>query len=178
MFLKYGWETIFLSILCNLLCWLFFLSRNMIMPLSQVIHASGKMKNYQLGSAIVVLLALPISYLLLKMGYSPVNIYICNILIFILLWIVDVLLLHKVFSFSVSKYIRTIVLPCILTLTLSFFPPYVIHSHLQEGFMRFVVVTITCTATVTVFSFLIIIKNKEKQILLDIVLKKINKRKI
>lgn len=154
------------------------LPRNMIMPLSQVIHASGKMKNYQLGSAIVVLLALPISYLLLKMGYSPVNIYICNILIFILLWIVDVLLLHKVFSFSVSKYIRTIVLPCILTLTLSFFPPYVIHSHLQEGFMRFVVVTITCTATVTVFSFLIIIKNKEKQILLDIVLKKINKRKI
>lgn len=153
------------------------LPRNMIMPLSQVIHASGEMKNYQIGSAIVVLFALPISYLLLKMGYSPVNIYICNILIFIVLWMVDILLLHKVFPFSITKYVRTIVLPCILTLILSFFPPYIIHTYMQEGFMRFIAVTIICMATVIIFSFLIIIKSKERQMLLNFVLRKRNKRK-
>lgn len=153
------------------------LPRNMIMPLSQVIHASGEMKNYQIRSAIVVLLALPISYLLLKMGYSPVNIYICNILIFIMLWMVDLLLLHKVFSFSITKYFRSIVIPCILTLILSFFPPYIIHTYMQEGFMRFAAVTIICMVAVIIFSFLIIIKSKERHMLLNLVLKKINKRK-
>jgi Na+-driven multidrug efflux pump len=60
--------------------------RNMIMVLSQVVHASGKMKTYQLGSAAVILLALPLSYLLLKSGNSPVLIYVSNIVLFVLFY--------------------------------------------------------------------------------------------
>lgn len=153
------------------------LPRNMTMALSQVIHASGKMKNYQLGSAVVILLALPFSYLLLKMGYSPVKIYICNIVIFVLLWIVDIFLLRKVYFFSLIEYFKTVVFPCVLTLLLSFLPTYMIHSYMTEGIRRFLIVLITSLIVVVVFSYLIVLSPQEKRVLVETLFKKIHKCK-
>lgn len=151
------------------------LPRNMTMALSQVVHASGKMKNYQLGSAIVILLVLPISYILLKLGYSPIYIYICNIIIFILLWIVDLYLLRKIFSFSMKKYLKIVAIPCILIMLISAVFPYVVHQFMSESFLRLAVVSVVAIVAVVIISYIILLDDKEKELFTGILKNKFNR---
>ena len=151
------------------------LPRNMTMALSQVVHASGKMKNYQLGSAIVILLALPTSYFLLRLGYSPVYIYICNIFLFALLLIVDLYLLKRIFVFSLKKYFKTVVIPCVLTFGFSAFFPYAVHRFMFEGLFRLVVVSIVTIIAVGVVAYLFLLNKKEKKQVIGMFKKKFNK---
>lgn len=150
------------------------LPRNLTMALSQVVHASGKMRDYQLGSAIVIFLVLPISYILLKMGYSPVYIYICNIFISILLWIVDLYLLRRIFEFSMTNYFKKVVIPCILTFILSVFFPYIIHKSMLEGIFRFVAVLIVAIISVVVVSYFSMLNRKEKELVILMLKTKFN----
>lgn len=151
------------------------LPRNMTMALSQVVHASGKMKNYQLGSAIIILLVLPISYVLLKLGYSPVYIYVCNIIIFILLWIVDLYLLRKIFSFSMKKYFKMVAIPCILIMLISAVFPYIVHQFMSESFLRLVIVSVVAIIAIVIISYIILLNNKEKELLIGMLRKKFNR---
>ena len=145
------------------------LPRNMTMALSQVVHASGKMKNYQLGSAFVILLVLPVSYFLLKLGYSPIYIYICSIAIFVLLWMVDLFLLRKVFEFSLQDYFLSVVIPCFLTLVLSAIIPYMIHSFMNAGLLRFVVILILSLLAVLTVSYILLLSKKEKCMIKELI---------
>lgn len=151
------------------------LPRNMTMALSQVVHASGYMKNYQIGSAIVILLILPLSYVLLKFGYSPIYIYICNIFIFILLWMVDIFLLKKVFEFSVKKYFNTVAFPCLFTMLFSAIIPYIISRLMNEGVFKFLTVLVATIVCVIMVSYFILLNKREKDLLIDILKKKLNK---
>ena len=148
------------------------LPRNMTMALSQVVHASGKMKNYQLGSTIVILLILPISYILLESGCSPVYIYVCNIFIFILLWGVDLYLLRKIFEFSMRNYFKTVVVPCVLTMLISAIFPYIVHQFMSEGFFRLVIISVVAIITVVIIAYFILLNNKEKKLLTGMLKKK------
>lgn len=149
------------------------LPRNMTMALSQVIHASGKMKNYQLGSALIILIVLPLSYIVLKLGYSPVYIYAFNILIFLLLWFVDLHLLRNVFEFSLNKYFKTVAIPCILTLVLSSICPYFVHILFEEGIVRLICVLLISTISIVIIAYLLLLSQQEKQAIKAIVVNKL-----
>ncbi len=154
------------------------LPRNMTMALSQVVHASGQMRNYQLGSALVILIVLPLSYIVLKLGYSPVCIYACNIVIFLLLWFVDLHLLRKVFVFSLRKYFKTVAFPCISTLALSSVCPYLVHVLLEEGIVRLICVLLISTINVVIVAYMILLSPKEKQIINNLISNKFFKSRI
>lgn len=148
------------------------LPRNMTMALSQVVHASGKMKNYQLGSAIVILLILPISYILLESGCSPVYIYVCNIFIFILLWVVDLYLLRRIFEFSMRNYFKTVAVPCVLTMLISAIFPCIVHQFMSEGFFRLVIISVVAIIAIVIIAYFILLNNKEKELLTGMLKKK------
>ena len=138
------------------------LPRNMTMAISQIIHASGKMKTYQLGSALVIFSVLPLAYLLLKIGYSPVYIYTCSIVVFCALWIVDLLLLKRVFNYSLNQYLRLVAIPCLTLLFGAYSVPYFIHLNMEVGILRFVVVSIISVFTTFFFTYLLLLSSSEK----------------
>lgn len=143
------------------------LPRNMTMALSQVVHASGKLKNYQIGSAAIIILSLPVSYFLLKSGLSPVYIYLCNIVIFTLLWFVDILLLYQIYKYPLKRYFLSVALPCMLTITLSYIVPYIIHTIMNEGTLRFVVIFFTSIICVTINAYLVLLSKGERKVTLQ-----------
>lgn len=145
------------------------LPRNMTTALSQVIHASGQMKNYQLGSAAVVLLILPISFILLKNGADPTYIYVINIFIFIMLWIVDVLLARRVFEFSLKYYAFKVAMPCVITLILSPILPFVCTRIMNEGIWRLILVLIISILSCVTISFLLLLNSEEKRYIKNII---------
>ena len=103
-------------------------------PFVMAVHAVGKMKLINLTSGIVLLLVLPISYLLLKMGvdaYVPFIVYICASLITSSL---ELFFLHRWMSLPILVLFRKVYIPiiCIIICTLPF--SLLIKYHTNDDF--------------------------------------------
>lgn len=140
-------------------------------PLSQVVHATGKMKRYQIGTSITICTILPISWLFLKIGYSPVSTFIVSIVLTIINQGVCLFLLKKIFPYSIRTYIKQVVMPCLILVVLSPILPFLIHQELADGFLRLCLVVIISIITTAILAYFLVLTRGEKDMVMDYVRK-------
>lgn len=83
-------------------------------------NATGKIKKYQIGVSIILFLNLPIAYLLLKQGYSPIYVIGAKIILNFILFIFRLMLIKKHIKFSLINVIKNVYLQVVFVSLLSF----------------------------------------------------------
>lgn len=144
-------------------------------PLSQVVHATGKMKNYQIGTSFVVCAILPIAWLVLKMGGSPNTVYFVSLGMMIINQIVCMILLKKVFPYDITDYLKRVILPCIIVTLTSTILPVALHYLLLPSFWRMCVVAIVGVGCTILFSYILALNGYEKKMIKTFIQKVINR---
>lgn len=113
---------------------------SMASPLMTTAHATGKIKLYQSSVGTVIILNLPISYLLLKMGGGALTVFYVSLCIsvtclFLRLWIV-----RRLVNFPVRQYVTEVIGRCILICILSLIVPLAVHLLLPQSFLNTAIV--------------------------------------
>lgn len=132
---------------------------------SAVVHATGKMALYQITGFFMTILILPVSYLGLKMGGSPVIPFITYFIFIILMQTVITFILNKIVKFSVKEYFREVLIPIILVIFLSIVFPIIPNKLMEESFTRFVVTVTTSLISGGSITFFIGLNKQEQNIL-------------
>lgn len=83
-------------------------------PFWIAIQATGRIKIYQILGSIIVLLNLPIAYVLLRMGISPVYVILFRVLINIGAYLFRVVYLRKIIDFDLGSYFNKVIIPVCL----------------------------------------------------------------
>jgi len=120
------------------------LVQSMGTPTMRSLHAVGniRMMNILVGSLLLIIL--PLSYVLFKLGVSPVIVLICNIIPWLVAIPIRLFLLKKYINFSFWKYINEVLVKGSIISVLTFILPYVVHKSLSfDGLIRFLTVGIT-----------------------------------
>ncbi|MBR5841894.1 MAG: hypothetical protein IKY64_04685 [Bacteroidaceae bacterium] len=115
---------------------------NMNASLSAVVHATGNMCKYQVVSSSITLASLPVAYCSLKLGYSPNSVFWVSFIFTFFMQIASLFILRSIISFSLSKYMRKVILPFILFVSISFSVPLIPRFMMCDGFLRLLVVSI------------------------------------
>lgn len=136
--------------------------RNFVMAFSQVIHATGNMRNYQIGNSIIIIAVLPLSYYALHIGLSPNSVYVVNLLICILLFIASLILLKKVFPINILEYLKKVTLPCIFIFFTAPLLPIYITQLLPESFIRFCIIFSVTLSTTGLISYYTLFNKDER----------------
>lgn len=140
-------------------------------PLITAIQATGKIKVYQVVVGTLLILILPLSYLFLKLGYSPqVTIYI-NIIISIIALFSRLFIVWKLLDFPVFQFIKEIVLRSVAIIILSLSLPLVIRNSMNESIFRLILIIFVSIVWSGAITYTIGLRKTEK----EIVLKGINK---
>lgn len=145
-------------------------------PLKTQAKATGNIRNYMLIQGGFFLLALPVIYLFLKLGYSPISSVIV-LLVFTFLGIFLRLILVKAIAndFSVSEYLY-VLKDGALTLMIGGVLCYLINKiGSTETFVSFVLKTILMIAATLLFIYLVGLNCNEKKILQKETNKVVNK---
>ena len=104
-------------------------------PFDMAIHATGRMKVYQLTSGTVLLLALPVSYFFLKAGGAPYIPFIVLIGAAVLSVCIELFLLKRWINLSFIVLFKTVYIPILLiiacTLPVSIFASHYLHFLLS-----------------------------------------------
>jgi O-antigen/teichoic acid export membrane protein len=104
------------------------------------IQATGKIRNYQIFVASVYLLNFPITYIFYKWGAPPTVALIISIILAFINIFVRLYFFNLYVKISIFEYIRNVLLTSVIVMFLSCILPIVIHTLMDEGFVRLLTV--------------------------------------
>ena len=110
---------------------------NSYIMMDKAVIASGHIKEMALYGNSIQVIELPLVYLFLKLGCSPIVTYIISCVPQVLGMIVNLWLSKKYINFPSDKFFIQVILKNYALVALSCVVPYIVRSMMEEGFVRF-----------------------------------------
>ncbi len=130
-------------------------------------QATGKVKVYQAVVGGLLLLILPISYIVLKMGAPAYSVFIVHFCVESVAQFARMYMLRNMIDLPLLSYVKNIYLPIMGVVALSMVLPLLVYSNMQEGFIRLLAVGMTCVLSVAMTSLFIGMTTNERTFLVN-----------
>lgn len=137
-------------------------------PCTQVVFATGKIRNYQIASSCVNLLLLPVCWLFFFLGFNATSSFIVTIIFSILNQIICVIQLLKVFNLNVRSYLLNVIAPCVMFFILCFFPGYIVFNIMHPSFVRLIVICAISVLWGCLLTWFLILNEDERKKIISI----------
>ncbi len=131
-------------------------------PIGIANNATGDIRNYQIIEGGLLLLIVPISYLFLKLGYSPESVFVVQFVVSAFVQLVRVILVRKKLNINVMHYLIQVILPIVIVTSLVGFVSYAALTFLGQSLFEILLVMAVSCLAVILFSFLIGLNKQEK----------------
>lgn len=135
-------------------------------PVTQVIHATGRMKRYQIVTSLTMCSILPISWFFFRMGYNASLVYWITVFITILNQCFSLAVLHTEFKYSYKRYLKEVLLPCVVVAVFAPILPWILCCSIESSFIRLLLVVICSCIVVLIFGYFMLLNKSEKQLIL------------
>lgn len=126
------------------------------------VHATGKIKYFQIILSTVVLLGLPISYYLFKLGFPAYTILVTYTVISLVNLVIRQYLLKKLIQFNVKEFISRAYLRMIYVM-LFVSPLFLIHLFFDISLLRFLIVSTIAVLWLLVGIYTTAMETNEKE---------------
>lgn len=116
-------------------------------PLTAAFNATGKIKRYQLAVGSIMYAILPLSWLLLKIGFPPQTPMAVSVVVSLLLLGVRIHLANHSYRFPIKLFWSEILVRLLIVTALSYFMSAFCMMLIggESGFLHFMVVSLLCT---------------------------------
>ena len=141
-------------------------------PLTQIVHAVGKMRTFQLAISIIICSILPVSWVLLKMGANPIVVYWVSLAISVINQVVCLFIVRSLFPFSIKQYLWSVIIPCAVYSLICPIAPLVPRYFMNESFGRLLVVVIVSVLSSSVITYFGILDNEERRLVKSFISKR------
>lgn len=127
---------------------LFAMSESISNPLITAMLATGNIRNYQIVVGGLQMMNLPISYVLLRLGFIPETVMMVAVCISQCCLVARLYMLRGMIGLSVRKYLKYVYSNVLIVTVVSSFIPFMLVRCIEESFINFVIsccVAIVCT---------------------------------
>ena len=98
-------------------------------------HASGKVRLYQIINSTFLFFTLPLSYFILKMGFPAYSAFIVSLLISCVCHIVRLGILNKTIGFPISRFLKDVTCKSLFLSVFCFSIPCIIRYNIASGIL-------------------------------------------
>lgn len=146
-------------------------------PFVTAIGAVGKMKFYQIGLSIIIFVNLPIAYILLYYGYSPIYCLIARVILNFCALVFRLQLLEKYISYSFFSYLYTVLLRTLIVII----PSVLVMKLLEESipgssFLNFFTNTVIGSIINIILCYFYFLTKEERKLVHEKVISKFYKK--
>ena len=136
-------------------------------PLWVSAQATGKIRNYQILMSVLILLNLPITYLLLIFFKNPEIALIVRVAVNFVTAVARVIYLNHLYAFPIGRYMKDVILKCLIVMIISYPIPYLIHKMMGTTIIdTFVNVSIALVCAIVFITF-IGLRSKERILIIS-----------
>lgn len=141
-------------------------------PVTQVIHATGNIRRYQVITSIVMCSILPISWFFLRAGYDAQLTYWITVFMTVLNQVFSLMVLHAEFKFSFKKYLTDVIVPCVCLSLLAPILPWATLRLMEPSFCRLIIVCFTAVIIMCLLGYFLLLNKSERRLVSDFVRRK------
>jgi hypothetical protein len=143
--------------------------------LYNAVSATGSVKAYQTGQALVLLSFLPVTYVVLKFtSVNPVLPFMIQFVFCIISSAVSAVIALRQLQISVSDYLKHTVIPILSVLILSSILPLMLRVFLEDNFASFLIVCAVSVISVLLMSYVIGCNHNEREVIRTVISKRIS----
>lgn len=134
-------------------------------PILVSVHATGRLKMFQLIEGTMLLLIVPLAYVLLKFfNVPPESVFAVHIIMEICTQCVRLKIVLPMIEMRMDAYLKKVVLRLVLVVATAPILPFVLHEALDKGAGAFVVVVLASIASLTASIYWLGCSNSERQL--------------
>ena len=139
------------------------------------VHATGKVKKYQLINGTMLLMTLPLVYLILKLGYPPFMAFVVSLMISIVCHFIRLLVLSTLIELPVLSFLRAVTLRALVVSLISIIVPVCFLVIKEDTFPFFLISCIITLLSVLLCEYVWGLNHEEKNIVISEIKKRIIK---
>lgn len=129
---------------------------NLNAPLSNVVYATGNMRNYEVTFSVINLLIIPISFIVLKLGAPAEMAFIVYLVMTVFVQIGCLLVIHTLTKISLSDYFMSLIVPIVIVACITLPLIYIINFYLQQKLIGIVIEYIVITLLSSVLFYYVV----------------------
>ena len=142
---------------------IFAMSESISQPLITAMLATGKIRNYQIIVGGLQMMNLPISYLLLRLGFFPEIVIIVAICISQCCLAARLVLLRGMIGISIRKYLQKVYFNILTVSAISIVLPLISTQYIDETFIGFIIVSLIAVVCTIISIYFIGCNRQERQ---------------
>lgn len=131
-------------------------------PLMIAATATGKVKLYQSVVGGILLLIVAFAYIVLKLGGNPISVYIVQLVIICIAFIVRLLIVRPMIKLSLRNYVREVILVCMSVIIISSVLSYSFKFILPQDIWYSTIVIAVSMISVVICSYTIGLSAEER----------------
>lgn len=136
-------------------------------PIGTAIHATGKIKKFQIIEGSMLLTIVPFSYIFLKfLHLSPESVFVIHIIIEIITQYLRIKIVLPQIHLPIKIYWSNVIIPITKTLLASSIIPIILFLHIKLTILNFIILTIICVCSCGASIYLFGCTKQEKELLL------------
>lgn len=144
-------------------------------PIATIVHATGKMKKYQLVCGFTIMLIVPIAYFFLKIGYPPESAMYVSLAVLVVVHFIRLLLVKELVEFSILDYLKKCIMPCIFVGCVSLVIPLMLLLFRINNSLHPLMMFAICLLCGCASIWMIGLSKNEKNLVINKIKKKISK---
>ena len=140
---------------------------SMANPLITAANATGNIKKYQKIIGGLLLLIVPLSYVVLKMGAAPWSVYVVHLFVVMVAQAVRLFIIRPMINLSIREYLTKVMLGVAMVLLFSLPLPLIVKYFMPKGVWSALVVIAVSVVSTTAVVFLLGLGKEEKKFILS-----------
>ena len=137
------------------------------------IQATGQIKRYQITVGTTLLLAVPISYVFLKLGFPPEITMIVAIFLGAVCLFLRLAVIRDLLGIKIAEYAKEVITYNIAISGVSLILPLMLYYTLSQSFVKFILVSSVSLISAVLTIYFIGLKREERRMLTKIISEKI-----
>jgi len=137
--------------------------------------ATANIKKFEIITGTLMILNLPVSYIVLRLGAIPEMTIVVSIIISLITIVVRAFILKELIHLSVMEYIQKTFLPLIFVSILSGIFSYFISTLFGDNLYDIIVTSVISVCLILILFYLVCLSKSEKVVISNYVVKKIKK---
>jgi O-antigen/teichoic acid export membrane protein len=125
-------------------------------------HASGKVRDYQIVVGGISLFTLPVAWLFLRNGYQPYSAMAVSLCISIICHFARLLLLKKSIGFPVKLFLVKVTFKCFLVSIFSMILPILAYISFSINWFSFLLICFISSLSILIITYFVGLSNDEK----------------
>lgn len=138
-------------------------------PLFMAIYATGDIKNYTIWLSALYLLNIPLSWIALLLGMSPVYVFIIRALINVVSSIIRLIYIKGFLKFPSAQFVKNLFLRLVPSTVVAFVISLLLKSCLNDGIVPFVITTTLSIIVTLIAIYALGLSKDERQYALSII---------